>query len=99
MGLSIQSTIGNTVDFLLCARRDKSAALAFFRKAFRENNLPEKVVIDKSGSNTAALDDLNTEISEDCRIMVFQIKYLNNIVEQDHRFIKKRIKCIKQDLI
>ncbi len=47
MGLSIQSTIGNTVDFLLCARRDKSAALAFFRKAFRENNLPEKVVIDK----------------------------------------------------
>ncbi|WP_264376282.1 MULTISPECIES: IS6 family transposase [unclassified Wolbachia] len=85
-------SLGNTVDFLLCARRDKSAALAFFRKAFRENNLPEKVVIDKSGSNTAALDDLNTEISEDCRIMVFQIKYLNNIVEQDHRFIKKRIK-------
>ncbi|GFQ76002.1 transposase [Trichonephila clavata] len=73
-------------------QRDKSAALAFFRKAFRENDLPEKVVIDKSGSNTAALDDLNREISEDRRIMVFQIKYLNNIVEQDHRFIKKRIR-------
>ncbi|GFR09087.1 transposase [Trichonephila clavata] len=58
----------------------------------RENDLPEKVVIDKSGSNTAALDDLNREISEDRRIMVFQIKYLNNIVEQDHRFIKKRIR-------
>ncbi|GFR17527.1 transposase for insertion sequence element IS257 in transposon Tn4003 [Trichonephila clavata] len=85
-------SLGNTVDFLLCARRDKSAALAFFRKAFRENDLPEKVVIDKSGSNTAALDDLNREISEDRRIMVFQIKYLNNIVEQDHRFIKKRIR-------
>ncbi|WGJ62792.1 DDE-type integrase/transposase/recombinase [Wolbachia endosymbiont of Frankliniella intonsa] len=45
--------------------RDKSSALAFFRKAFRSNCLPEKIVIDKSGSNTAALDDLNEEISED----------------------------------
>lgn len=50
---------------LLCVSRDKSAALAFFRKAFRSNYLPEKIVIDKSGSNTAALDDLNAEISED----------------------------------
>ncbi len=55
----------HTVDFLLCVSRDKSAALAFFRKAFRSNYLPEKIVIDKSGSNTAALDDLNAEISED----------------------------------
>ncbi|WP_410521369.1 DDE-type integrase/transposase/recombinase [Candidatus Tisiphia endosymbiont of Parasteatoda lunata] len=45
--------------------RDKPAALAFFRKAFRENNFPEKVVIDKSGSNTAALNDLNTEVPKD----------------------------------
>ncbi len=52
-----------TVD--LCVSRDKSAALAFFRKAFRSNYLPEKIIIDKSGSNTAALDDLNAEISED----------------------------------
>ncbi|BDG75644.1 hypothetical protein wNi1_01510 [Wolbachia pipientis] len=73
----------------MCVSRDKSAALAFFRKAFRSNYLPEKIVIDKSGSNTAALDDLNAEISEDYRITVLQIKYLNNIVE---RFIKKRIK-------
>jgi len=54
-----------TVDFLLCVSRDKSAALAFFRKAFRSNYLPEKIVIDKRGSNTAALDDLNAEVSED----------------------------------
>lgn len=85
-------SLGNTVDFLMCTRRDKSAALAFFRKAFRRNNLPEKVVIDKSGSNIAALDDLNTEIPEPYRITVFQVRYLNNIVEQDHRFIKKLIK-------
>ncbi|QJT94939.1 IS6 family transposase [Wolbachia endosymbiont of Diaphorina citri] len=85
-------SLGNTVDFLMCTRRDKSAALAFFRKAFRRNNLPEKVVIDKSGSNIAAIDDLNTEIPEPYRITVFQVRYLNNIVEQDHRFIKKLIK-------
>ncbi|WP_342272297.1 IS6 family transposase [Candidatus Tisiphia endosymbiont of Parasteatoda lunata] len=85
-------SLGNTVDFLLRKHRDKPAALAFFRKAFRENNFPEKVVIDKSGSNTAALNDLNTEVPKDYKIKVIQTKYLNNLVEQDHRFIKKRTK-------
>ncbi|UIP91883.1 transposase [Wolbachia pipientis] len=64
---------------VLCVSRDKSAALVFFRKAFRSNYLLEKIVIDKSSSNTAALDDLNAEISENYRITVLQIKYLNNI--------------------
>jgi putative transposase len=85
-------SLGNTVDFLLRESRDKAAAMAFFRKAFKENCLPEKVVIDKSGSNIAALNDLNDEIAEGYKIKVLQVKYLNNIVEQDHRFIKKRTK-------
>lgn len=63
---------GNTVDFLLREHRDKSAALAFFRKAFRENDFPEKVVIDKSGSNRSALDELNRAIPQDGKIKVFQ---------------------------
>ncbi|MGI2262400.1 IS6 family transposase [Candidatus Cardinium hertigii] len=83
---------GDTVDFFLSARRDKSAALSFFRKAIRYNNTPSKVVVYKSGSNKSALDALNTELDQDHSIKILQNKYLNNRVEQDHRFIKKRIK-------
>jgi transposase-like protein len=81
---------GNTVDFLLRAKRDAVAAKAFFKKAFKENGRPDKVTMDKSGSNKAALDQLNEEGADDKKIEIRQIKYLNNIIEQDHRFIKKR---------
>ncbi|HQS84386.1 MAG: IS6 family transposase [Alphaproteobacteria bacterium 16-39-46] len=81
---------GNTIDFLLRARRDAVAAKAFFRKAFKENGRPDKVTIDKSGSNKAALDYFNNDASEENKIEIRQVKYLNNIAEQDHRFIKKR---------
>ncbi len=46
---------GQTIEFLLRKYRDVSAAKAFFRKAFKNNGLPEKVTIDKSGSNISAL--------------------------------------------
>lgn len=81
---------GNTIDFLLRARRDASAAKAFFRKAFKESGKPDKVTIDKSGSNKSALDAFNKDGTDEDKIEIRQIKYLNNIVEQDHRFIKKR---------
>lgn len=85
---------GDTVDFLLRARRDTVAAKAFFRKAFKESGRPEKITVDKSGSNKAALDSFNKGISEEDKIEIRQVKYLNNIVEQDHRFIKKRTRPI-----
>ena len=87
-------TVGDTVDFLLTRKRDKKAALRFFRKAIRLNGMPEKVTIDKSGSNTAALAQLNEEQEKagQPKIEVRQIKYLNNLVEQDHRGIKRRTK-------
>ncbi len=85
-------SLGNTIKFLLRNRSDKAAAKAFFRKAFKNNTHPEKVNIDKSGSNIAALNSANTMFSEDQQIEIRQNKYLNNIVEQDHRFIKKRTK-------
>ena len=47
---------GDTVDFLLSEKRDEAAATAFFRQAIDGNGLPEKVVIDKSGSNNAGLE-------------------------------------------
>ena len=52
------------------------------------------MTIDKSGSNNSALKTANKELAEDKQIEVGQIKYLNNIVEQDHRLIKKRTKSM-----
>ena len=86
-------TEGNTVDFMVSRKRDKAAALAFFKKAIGSSGLPEKVTIDKSGANTAALERLNLLLFLSglwCYfIEVRRIKYLNNLVEQDHRAIKR----------
>jgi transposase-like protein len=79
---------GNTIDFLLRAHRDKAAALRYFEKAIAQNGEPETVTIDKSGSNLAALQELNADRETPIRIR--QNKYLNNVVEQDHRAIKRR---------
>ncbi|AXC16026.1 Mobile element protein (plasmid) [Acidisarcina polymorpha] len=79
---------GKTVDFLLRAHRDKAAARRFFEQAIERNGAPEKVTIDKSGSNVAALETINAERGK--QILVLQSKYLNNIVEQDHRGVKRR---------
>ncbi len=84
--------MGNTIDFLLRKHRDLVAAKAFFRKALRNNGHPAKITIDKSGSNISALNKINEDLSKDQQIEIRQIKYLNNIIEQDHRFIKKRTK-------
>ncbi|MBC8945027.1 transposase [Xenorhabdus indica] len=81
---------GNTVDFLLTACRDKAAALRFFKKAMRQQGQPEVVTMDKSSANKAAVDELNQEKSKEEAIVIRQNKYLNNLIEQDHRNIKRR---------
>jgi transposase-like protein len=78
------------VDFLLTAKRDRKAALRFLRKAIGQNGTPGKITIDKSGANTAAIESHNTEHEADIEIR--QIKYLNDIVEQDHRAIKRLVR-------
>ena len=78
---------GQTVDYLLTAKRDKKAAKRFFKKAIKSNVIPEKINIDKSGSNAAAIKEYNKE--EGTNIEIRQNKYLNNLVEQDHRSIKQ----------
>lgn len=80
--------LGQTVDFLLTARRDLAAARRFFERAIDGNDVPEKVTIDKSGANTAAVHGLINDSGLDIELR--QAKYLNNIVEQDHRAIKRR---------
>lgn len=81
---------GKTVDFLLTANRDMAAAKRFFDKAMGANGVPNKVAMDKSGANKAAIDAINA--GRDVPILVRQVKYLNNIVEQDHRAIKRMTK-------
>ncbi len=81
---------GDTVDFLLGARRDKVAARLYFEKAIDQNGVPETVTIDKSGANLAGLHAINGE--RETSIKIRQAKYLNNVVEQYHRAIKRRIR-------
>src|SRR6201985_3677948 len=78
---------GATVDFLLTSRRDEAAARRFLERAIDRHGEPERITIDKSGANTAAIDSYNTDHKTDIELR--QCKYLNNIVEQDHRAIKR----------
>ena len=61
--------------------------MRFFDKAMQANDVHEKVTMDKSGANKAAIDEINA--SSGSPIIVQQVKYLNNIVEQDHRAVKR----------
>jgi putative transposase len=81
---------GATIDFLLTAKRDRKAALRFLRKAIKWNGTPAKITIDKSGANTAAIETHNAE--HEVGIEIRRVKYLNNIVEQDHRAIKRLVR-------
>jgi len=78
---------GNTIDVLLTTTRDTQAALRFLKKVLKENGQPSLVNIDQSGANPAGLKQLNQE--NNTRIKIRQCKYLINIIEQDHRRIKR----------
>jgi transposase-like protein len=78
---------GDTVDFLLTAKRDRAAARHFLERAINLHGVPEKITIDKSGANTAAIESVKADACVD--ILMRQNKYLNNLVEQDHRAVKK----------
>ncbi|CEG55988.1 transposase [Legionella fallonii LLAP-10] len=93
---------GQTVDFMLSEKRDEPAAQALFEKAIGSSGIPDKVTMDKSGANKAGIDTINLHLTllimwggMFTQITVRQIKYLNNIVEQDHRFVKKLTKPMK----
>ena len=77
---------------MLSERRDAAAARRLFKRAVAVNGVPERIAIDKSGANLAGLQKLNVILkftNAGKTIKVIQSKYLNNLVEQDHRFIKR----------
>ncbi|WP_254490152.1 IS6 family transposase [Bacillus thuringiensis] len=87
---------GNTIDFCLSKTRDQKAAKRFFKKALRSFHVskPRVKTVDKNPAYSIAIEQLKKEKSIPDGMQLRQQKYLNNVVEQDHRFIKKRIRSI-----
>src|SRR6201992_295439 len=88
---AVDST-GQTIDFLLTAKRDAGSAKRFFRKVFRSscNPIPRVINVDKNPAYPVAIRALKREGILPRRVWLRQYKYLNNIIEQDHRVVKKR---------
>ncbi len=87
---------GNTIDFYLSESRDKQAAKRFLKKAlaFSYVSRPRVITEDKNPAYPVAIQELTEEKRMPKGIQIRQVRYLNNIVEQDHRFIKKRVRSM-----
>jgi transposase-like protein len=92
---------GNTIEFMLSAKRDVMAAKRFFKKMMRADHrrLPFSISVDKNAAYPDAFASSQEEkiLPQDCKLR--RVKYLNNIIEQDHRFIKKKVRasqCFKR---
>ena len=84
---------GQTIEFLLAAKRDKAAAKRFLVKAIEAsgNRMPRVMNVDKNPAYPAALEALKADGVIPGRVALRQCKYLNNVIEQDHRSVKKRV--------
>jgi putative transposase len=78
--------------FPLTAKRDRKRPCTFLCKAVGQHGTPVKITIDGSGANSAAIEDYNKV--HDAEVETRQVKYLNNVVEQDHRAIKRQVRPV-----
>ena len=86
---------GQTIEFMLSAKCDVSAAKRFFKKMMRaeQRRLPFSINVDKNAAYPEAFSASQVEklVPRDCKLR--RVKYLNNVIEQDHRFIKKKVRA------
>src|ERR1700722_11133728 len=82
---------GKTVDFYLSGKRDTNASKAFLRKAVKGQQIPTKITLDAYAASHRAVADLKDSGELPKRVQVRSCKYLNNIIEQDHRRVKHRL--------
>jgi IS6 family transposase len=84
---------GHTLDFLLSETRDAQAAKKFFRKVLGAHHtvMPRVITVDQNAAYPLAFEALQQErlLPEACFLR--RCKYLNNVIEQDHRFVKRRV--------
>jgi hypothetical protein len=92
---------GHTIEFMLSPKRDVSTAKRFFKKMMRaeQRRLPFSISVDKNAAYPEAFSTAQAEriVPKDCKLR--RVKYLNNVIEQDHRFVKKKVRasqCFKR---
>jgi len=85
---------GNTIDFFVSEHRDKDAAKKFFKKALKglHNQQPRVIATDKYAATEVAICEMIYGGILSVKATIRQVKYLNNTIKQDHRFIKRKIK-------
>jgi transposase-like protein len=85
---------GHTLDFMLSAKRDGKAAARFFRKVLKGQHTqpPRVMTVDKNAAYPVAIETLKQEETIEKETELRQSKYLNNVIEQDHRNIKRIVK-------
>jgi transposase-like protein len=80
---------------MLSAKRDVSAAKRFFKKLMRAEHrrLPFSISVDKNAAypEAFAISQAGRIVPQDCKLR--RVKYLNNVIEQDHRFIEKKVRA------